>query len=566
MLVSSIFIFLAGIGVLLFGVHFMGTSMEKLLGANFRKKINKYAGNRFSCFGFGTLITFALQSSTASTAIFVSFASAGIITLFQGISLIIGCNVGTAISSFLLAFQSINLIEILASLVLVGVLMTSLAKNNVFVKNIGNALIGFGILFAGLVLVENGTAYFKTLDVFNNFILSLQNPFLLILIGTLLTVALQSSLGSFAVLISLMATTGEAGLSVLSACYLVYGVNIGTCLTSIIAGISSGTDGKRVAYFHLLFNVLGTILFTILTLFTPLSTWIGLIQNPALQVLTLNLVFNLTTAIITIPFVTPLKKFMKLIVRRSKKEISNDYLIRSSELESPTLAIKKLNFQLTKLLDEYIYVFKLLNDYVLVNDTKNPKTLKKKLTELDENCARVYANSVKISGALLSQDSKNIIFAQQTVSMLQYILENYNKIISQMIVDEKKLSFGARRKAMLQSMFGKLNQIYSIDKEIYQNLYNENSSFDCELAVNKILEITDELSYFKTNDKRQIIYSLARNKTEVHTNIMTIINELADMKNSLLDMSVASLSFFDSTQGLDEDEPQSSLDEKVLKE
>ena len=257
---------------------------------------------------------------------------------------------------------------------------------------------------------------------------------------------------------------------------------------------------------------------------------------------------------------------MKLVVRRSKKEISNDYLIRSSELESPTLAIKKLNFQLTKLLDEYIYVFKLLNDYVLVNDTKNPKTLKKKLTELDENCARVYANSVKISGALLSQDSKNIIFAQQTVSMLQYILENYNKIISQMIVDDKKLSFGARRKAMLQSMFGKLNQIYSIDKEIYQNLYNENSSFDCELAVNKILEITDELSYFKTNDKRQIIYSLARNKTEVHTNIMTIINELADMKNSLLDMSVASLSFFDSTQGLDEDESQSSLDEKILKE
>ncbi len=486
--------------------------------------------------------------------------------MFQGISLIIGCNVGTAISSFLLAFQSINLIEILASLVLVGVLMTSLAKNNVLVKNIGNALIGFGILFAGLVLVENGTAYFKTLDVFNNFILSLQNPFLLILIGTLLTVVLQSSLGSFAVLISLMATTGEAGLSVLSACYLVYGVNIGTCLTSIIAGISSGTDGKRVAYFHLLFNVLGTILFTILTLFTPLSTWIGLIQNPALQVLTLNLVFNLTTAIITIPFVTPLKKFMKLIVRRSKKEIPNDYLIRSSELESPTLAIKKLNFQLTKLLDEYIYVFKLLNDYVLVNDTKNPKTLKKKLTELDENCARVYANSVKISGALLSQDSKNIIFAQQTVSMLQYILENYNKIISQMIVDDKKLSFGARRKAMLQSMFGKLNQIYNIDKEIYQNLYNENSSFDCELAVNKILEITDELSYFKTNDKRQIIYSLARNKTEVHTNIMTIINELADMKNSLLDMSVASLSFFDSTQGLDEDESQSSLDEKILKE
>lgn len=544
MLVSSIFTFLTGIGVLLFGVHYMGLCMEKLLGSNFRKKINKYASNRFSCFGLGTLITFALQSSTASTAIFVSFASAGIITLFQAISLIIGCNVGTAISSFLLAFQGINLIEILASLVLVGVLLNSFAKNTK-TKNIGNALVGFGILFAGLVLVDSATAYFKTLDVFNNFILTLTNPFLLILIGTIMTALLQSSLGSLAIIISLMATASTAGLSLTSASFLVYGVNIGTTLTSIIAGLSAGTDGKRVAYFHLIFNVIGTIIFTPLTLFTPLISWLGAINNSAIEVLLINLIFNTVTAIITLPFVTPLKKFMQLIVRRSKKEISSNYLIRTSELDMPALAIKKLNFQLTKLLEDFATSLKLIRDYVLINDTKNPKSLKIKLAELGQNIDKVYANSVKISGRIFGEDSKTIVFAQRSIAIFRDILENYNKIIEQMVVDDKKLVVGTRRSQMLDSMFQKLGKIYQLDQQVLDNLYHENVQFDCQNIIVQILEITDELSNFKTNDKRQIVYALTNKQTQIHSNIMVIINQLADMKNSMLDLAVSALAFFE---------------------
>lgn len=544
MLVSSIFTFLTGIGVLLFGVHYMGLCMEKLLGSNFRKKINKYASNRFSCFGLGTLITFALQSSTASTAIFVSFASAGIITLFQAISLIIGCNVGTAISSFLLAFQGINLIEILASLVLVGVLLNSFAKNTK-TKNIGNALVGFGILFAGLVLVDSATAYFKTLDVFNNFILTLTNPFLLILIGTIMTALLQSSLGSLAIIISLMATASTAGLSLTSASFLVYGVNIGTTLTSIIAGLSAGTDGKRVAYFHLIFNVIGTIIFTPLTLFTPLISWLGAINNSAIEVLLINLIFNTVTAIITLPFVTPLKKFMQLIVRRSKKEISSNYLIRTSELDMPALAIKKLNFQLTKLLEDFATSLKLIRDYVLINDTKNPKSLKIKLAELGQNIDKVYANSVKISGRIFGEDSKIIVFAQRSIAIFRDILENYNKIIEQMVVDDKKLVVGTRRSQMLDSMFQKLGKIYQLDQQVLDNLYHENVQFDCQNIIVQILEITDELSNFKTNDKRQIVYALTNKQTQIHSNIMVIINQLADMKNSMLDLAVSALAFFE---------------------
>lgn len=337
MLVSAIFNFLTGIGILLFGVHYLGGSKEKLFGANFRKKMNKFASNRFSSFGFGALITFALQSSTASTAIFVSFASAGIITLFQAIGLIIGCNVGTALSSFLLAFQSINLVQIIASFVLIGVLIKTFSKKNVLASNIGNAFIGFGILFVGLVLIDFATAVFKSLEGFSSFLLNFTNPFLLILIGTALTIILQSSLGTFAVIISLMASAGTSGISIISACYLVYGVNIGTCLTSILAGLSSGTDGKRVAFFHLLFNLIGTLIFTLITLFTPFASWMQMVtSNQALQLLIVNFIFNIVTAIITLPFVKTLKNFMRLIIRRSKKK-----LIVITQLE---LANYKLNY------------------------------------------------------------------------------------------------------------------------------------------------------------------------------------------------------------------------------
>ena len=108
----------------------MGQSFEKLVGANFRKKLNKFAGNRFSSFTFGNLLTFILQSSTATTAMFVGFAGAGIISLFQGIGLIIGCNVGTAASSFILIFDSFNVVEILAGFVFIGLMVKIFAKSN----------------------------------------------------------------------------------------------------------------------------------------------------------------------------------------------------------------------------------------------------------------------------------------------------------------------------------------------------------------------------------------------------------------------------------------------------
>ena len=546
-MLSAIFTFLTGVGILLFGVKYMGQSFEKLVGANFRKKLNKFAGNRFSSFTFGNLLTFILQSSTATTAMFVGFAGAGIISLFQGIGLIIGCNVGTAASSFILIFDSFNVVEILAGFVFIGLMVKIFAKSNELVKNIGDALIGFGILFAGLILISSATAVFKTIDGFENFILAFTNPALLIFVGTIVSMLLQSSCGTLAIIIPLLATSSSAGMSLVSATYLIIGLNLGACFTPIIISLSTNTDGKRVAWFHLIFNVIGAIIFTLLTLLTPWVDWLGgLVKDPAIFVLLVNLIFNLLTAMITLPLAKPLCSLMKILVKRSKKEIESPYTIRTTELDSPNIAMKKLNFQLKKLLEQYSTCFDSLRDYVLVNDTKVPKNLNKKIAKLKENADIIYSNSIRISGLITHNDQKTIIFVHETINNFRDIYENYSLIVGNMLLNDKKISFGSRRKEKLSSAFDKIKVMYNLTSEIFENLYDENSSYDCASTVQKILDLSNELSSFKMEDKRYVVSSLAqKNQVTNYSNTMNIINEIADLKNSLTDMSVNSLGFFD---------------------
>lgn len=544
MIVAGIFEFLTGVGILLFGVEFMGKSCEKLFGVNFRKSMNKYASNRWGGFGFGTLLTFAIQSSTATTAMFSTFAGAGIITLYQSIGLIMGCNVGTALSNFILALDSLKLVEVMASFVLVGVLVNTFGKKNDKAKNIGNVLIGFGILFAGLILISGGTAVFKTIDGFEAILTKFTDPFLLIVVGTLATVLLQSSFGTIAIIISLMATTGVGGILPISACYLVYGTNIGTTFTTVIASLSTNTDGKRVAWFHVLFNVIGTILMTILTLTIPWVNWLSSKMSGLIFVLVVNTIFNVLTSLVLMPFVSPLSKLMTKLVRISKKERNSDYLLQTSDIEIPTIAVKKLNYQIFKLTESNIENFKLLKEFCIENEVKNPKKLKLKLKEIEENANTIYSNTLKISGLISDTDKRNVYFIQHSVESFKEIKQSYEQIINKMVVEDKKTVILKRRKKMLEDLFGKITKVMIFVKEIYENLYKENLHYDCEKTVKEIIEITDEISAFKTNDKKLMAYSIRLDASLNYTNIMNILNELSDMKNNLVDIALNMVGFF----------------------
>ncbi|MBQ0017167.1 MAG: Na/Pi cotransporter family protein, partial [Clostridiales bacterium] len=546
---QSIFTFITGIGVLLFGVQFFGQSLEKILGAKFRQKLNKFAGNRFSSIGFGTLITIALQSSTAATAMFVSFAGAGIITLFQGICLIFGSNIGSAIATFVLAFESINLIEIIASITTIGVLFNIFTKKNPKLKNIGNILIGLGILFAGLILISVGTSYFKTIPEFTNFLTQFTNPILLILIGVVATFLLQSTSGVVAIVISLMATTGSAGLSLASACFLVYGVNIGTCLTTVVASLTTNTDGKRIAWVHVLFNVVGTILFTILTIFTPwLNLVSNLIPNTTLQVLVVNLIFNIITTLVFIPLATPTKSLIKILVRRSKKELQSPYTLRTSELEVPTIVIKKLNFGLNTLASEFNETLLKIEEYVLKSDVKVPKTLKNNIEELKSNIQKVYSNSIRISGLISNIDQKEIIFVQQAITNFDDIVKNYEVIIENMLDNGERIVISKTQFNKLSIYFDKLKQMFNEVAIIIENFYNENFEFDCEKYTRKLIDLSEEISFAKTIGKKEVS-TIIENGESKYTCYLNITNQINDMKNNLVDIAIKSQECFKKTGG-----------------
>lgn len=554
-MLEGIFEFFSGIGILLLGVQIMGSSLEKITGANIRRKLNTLAKSPVKSFGLGFIVTLLLSSSTAATIMVIGFASAGIVSLYQSICLVIGSNVGTTLTTFLLSLKAINVVEIIASFVFFGILIGAFAKNNVKLKNIGNAVVGLGLLFSGLVLINVGTTVFKSIEGFNDIILGLSNPFLLIFIGIAMTAVLQSGMGTMAVLISLISVTGGgAGLSIVSAAYVVYGANIGTCFTAIIASFSTGTDGKRVAWFHLLFNVIGVVIFTLLTMFTPwLNLITGLVAEPAVQLVLIDFFSNLAIAILLLPLSKPLTKLMKLIIPRSKKEIGSAYTLRTSELEIPTIAIKKLNYGLSKALEEFYDVLKSIKLYVTTSNVKNPKTLKQKVEGISSAISKLYANSVRISGEMSNPDNNNIVFAQQTLNNLGRVHKNFNDIMSQMVIDYERLHINPEQIGVLNKLFDSTSDMLSKEVEIFKNHYEEVAGYNYADSVVAILNISDGVSALNSDIKHDIMVKTFKTvQITEYIYYLNILNFINDIVNNLTDIAVNGLNYFNPEINADE--------------
>ena len=243
----------------------------------------------------------------------------------------------------------------------------------------------------------------------------------------------------------------------------------------------------------------------------------------------------------------PLTKLTKLLVRRSKKEIESAYTIRTSELSTPTIALKKLNFGMKKLFEEFTSAFDKLDSYMF-NDTKNPKMLKQSLLVLRKNADKVASNSLKLSsnsGFQTPNDAKDIIFVQKSVEKIKLILDDIDRIIPQMLLDDKKLVFSKTRQHTLTEAFEKINLILSKLSEIYENFYNENVDYDCAKTSSEIIDISEEITFLKTNDKRQTVKYMTMVDTPMYNNFLSIMNEIADIKNVLIDISMSAINFFE---------------------
>ncbi len=297
---SLLFDFLGGIGIFLLGVKFMGEGLQRSAGDRLRELLDKYTSNPFLGVLTGIIVTILIQSSTGTTVLTVGLVSAGFMTLRQAIGVIMGANIGTTATAFIIG---INIGEYALPILAVGSFIIFFF-NNQKVTAIGQVLFGFGALFFGLSLMKNGMAPLSSLESFHNLTASMsEKPILGVVIGTVLTIIVQSSTATIGILQGLFA---EGAIDIHAALPVLFGDNIGTTFTAAIAALGASVAAKRAALTHIVFNIIGAIMaLTFLGLFTSLIVFLkGQFNlNPEMTIAFAHGTYNVLNTLIQFPFI-----------------------------------------------------------------------------------------------------------------------------------------------------------------------------------------------------------------------------------------------------------------------
>ncbi len=326
---------IGGLGLFLYGMKLMSESLERTAGSKMRRGLEVLTTNRFAGAGVGFGVTALIQSSSATTVMVVGFVNAGLMTLMQASGVIMGANIGTTVTAWII---SIDIKDIAPIFVFAGVIMMFFVKRRT-IKRIGGIILGFGILFVGMSLMSDAMRPLRELEAFSTLVATFENPIIGILIGLVITLAIQSSSATTAILVS-MAIAGAISLP--QAVYVIFGSNIGTCVTAILASIGASKTAKRASVIHLLFNVFGVILFAIVIQFIPIVNWL---VNTGLHVQTqialFHTIFNMFALIVMIWYPQILIKMSRLLIR-GEDEINVQKrfkYIGDKILDTPSIAV-----------------------------------------------------------------------------------------------------------------------------------------------------------------------------------------------------------------------------------
>lgn len=293
---TNVFSMLGGLALFLYGMTMMSNGLEMAAGNKMKSILEKLTSNRFLGVLVGALVTAIIQSSSATTVMVVGFVNSGLMSLSNAVWVIMGANIGTTITGQLIAIDIAAIAPLIAFL---GVAMIVFFKNQKL-DAIGTVIGGLGILFVGMDTMSNAMVPLRTMPEFVNLITKFQNPIIGILVGAGFTAIIQSSSASVGILQAL-AKSGVMTLS--SSLYVLFGQNIGTCITSVIASIGTSRNAKRTTIIHLLFNIIGTIVFVTISLLFPFADWIESITptNVTAQIANVHTIFNITTTLLLLP-------------------------------------------------------------------------------------------------------------------------------------------------------------------------------------------------------------------------------------------------------------------------
>ncbi|MDN6112812.1 MAG: Na/Pi cotransporter family protein, partial [Tetragenococcus halophilus] len=401
-----IFQFIGGIGIFLFGLKYMGDGLQKAAGDNLRSILNTFTSTPLRAVLAGAIVTALIQSSTGTTVLTVGLVSAGFMSLTQAIGVIMGANVGTTITAFIIG---LNISDYALPIIGAGALFLFFFKNQL-ITSIGQIIFGFGALFYGLDLMGSGLEPLQNLQAFSDLMLWLSNnSFLGILTGSVMTLILQSSSATTGILQQLFsqdAMTIEAALPIL------FGTNIGTTFTSILAAVGASLAAKRTALAHVIFNVFGTIF--AMVLFTPFTMVLNTLTNtlrlnPELQIAFAHGLFNLLSVGIMIWFTPQLARVVSKIIPGEEDtiEMYEPNLDYSLVQRSPVIALDQTKHEIIQLgqfvLEEYDTMF----DYYLKQNKKSYDHVLKIEDVVDRIDIQITEYLMYISGESLPARNSN---------------------------------------------------------------------------------------------------------------------------------------------------------------
>lgn len=339
MALTDVFLLLGGLGLFLYGMTIMSDSLRLVAGDNMRNVLEKTTKNKFLGVIMGMVVTFLIQSSSATTVMTVSFVSAGLMDLSQALGVIMGANIGTTITAQIIAF---NLGSYAPIIVFVGAAIALFAKNKT-VKNSGLIILGFGMLFVGISMMSDAVYPLRDSEVFRKIITELKNPIIAILVGLVFSVIIQSSSASVGIT-QAFAAAGLVELHV--AIYLIMGMAIGTCITPIIASLTASRDGKRTAFMSLFFNIVRVVIFAaIVGIFPSVISFFEKLSpgDVSRQIANSHMISSIVAVIIELPFSALIVKLSYIVIpvtpeEKNKVEKKLIYLTKGVEL-SPSIAI-----------------------------------------------------------------------------------------------------------------------------------------------------------------------------------------------------------------------------------
>ena len=459
---------LAGLGAFLFGFKVLSDNIEKLATNKLRRWFEKTGRSRLAGVGIGAGVTAIIQSSSATTVMVVGFVNVGLMSLFQATTVIMGANIGTTVTAYFSVIADIPFIEIITVLTCVGIFMDMLCKKDK-TKTIGMMLAGLGLVFLGLRYMGMAMDKFSEQQVVTDFLASVDNRLVLLLAGVVITGIVQSSSAVTTLIVQMVGAgmvIGDPSNS--GVLFLVLGTNIGTCVTALLSSIGTKTNARRAALIHLMFNVFGTVIFSVFLLCWPgflnatLGNWFA--GDPGLQIALFHTFFNVVCTCIFLPFTNVFVKVSTKLIREPKgsdSPASDAALLDERLINSPSVAINQANKAAARMAELSMDALRTAFHGFVNGD----ESAKEEVTELNARIGElehaIVAYLIKVAAEDISLSDEKLVSAiqQSTGDILRIgeLADNITKYTRNCKRDGIEFSHGVIKS--LQNMFAKIEEL-----------------------------------------------------------------------------------------------------------